>query len=107
MKTSNMKTNVKAPFHQMNDFWLINQGKYLFSSVQTEPRHFVFMLIDTQKRITAAVDNVDVHFPDNEKGHDRFALLIWKFVNDHVPKVKFITPISEDMFNEIYNKIIV
>ena len=107
MNNSNMKTNVKVPFHQMDDFWLINQGKYLFSSVQTEPRYFVFMLIDTQERITTAVDFVDVHYPDTEKGHDQFAMLVWEFVNDYVPKVKSVTPISKDMFGELYSKVIV
>ena len=97
-----MNNKTKAAFPHANDFFLINNGKYVFSSIQTEPGTFVFQLLDSTKRITAAVDFINIDNYIASKKEDPIPKLIKGFLDEYIPQPDSIEMITGDQFRAIY-----
>ena len=97
----NKKKNQKAPEKLRSYHALVNDGAYVFSSIEGEKDHFIFMLIDTQARQTTAVDFIDTN--DSKELTAR----ILGFLEAYVPDFEWLTPISADHFRDMYFKLIV
>ncbi len=91
------------------DHYFIDDGAYMFNIVETEERHYIFMLIDIRSRTTIAVDFINTNEYSNPDDPDLIKALAFQFLFDYTIEEKDtikITPISADTFRMLYINLI-
>lgn len=89
--------------------YYVDDGTYMFSILETESRHYSFMLIDIRSRTTIAVDFIDTNEYSHPDDPNLIKTLVFQFLKDYRLEDKDtvkLAPMSPETFRELYINLI-